>query len=397
MMPDLRVRDLASTKGDPIRVIELQSDELIFGFPELLEQLQERVRAWVDDRLEGASREEKEMLPSSREGVHRAFAACLPRVSAAVSFQRTLRMPENGRDYPLPLGLGRFSIYPVDDFPGVPQPWQERGGVMLPMHPAEALWLSFYADYPMALRVGAGGNCAVSGQPWPPGLESDPQNYVVLGSQPWLDGFHAGAEVVRQFVARPMGRGVAGVHALSGEERWGGLQLQAFPLRPDEFWRHSLKLSLFSRWDELMVPIRHRVMPDASTNANEAEWTSQTGGRIRLKILADPYGLAAWDTTRTSRCFAHLCLAEDWQRLTGIRPPQKSPTPADYREAGVPWGDFENFRPAGESNSPLGAGTRAHVVIGAASSRGPFAVPAQAAPRSIVRLNPDLRQTVREF
>ena len=110
-------------------MIELQSDELIFAFP-----------------LESATTDEKNLLPSSREEIHRAFAICLPRISAAVSFQRTLRLPDTGQDYPMPLGLGRFSLYPVDDFRGVPAAWQQRGGVMLPLYPTEALWLGFYSD-----------------------------------------------------------------------------------------------------------------------------------------------------------------------------------------------------------------------------------------------------------
>jgi hypothetical protein len=42
----------------------------------------------------------------------------------AVSFQRTLRIPDDGRTYPLPPGLGRFPIYRVADFPDrVPPEW----------------------------------------------------------------------------------------------------------------------------------------------------------------------------------------------------------------------------------------------------------------------------------
>ena len=369
------------------RVIELQSDELIFSFPELCDQLQERIRVWVDERLESSTSDEKNMLPSAREEIHRTFAACLPRVSAAVSFQRTLRMPDNGRAYPLPLGLGRFSLYPVEDFAGVPEIWKPRGGVMLALHPTEALWLSFYADYPMALRIGAGGSCAVCGEPWASALQPSPQNYVVLGCQPWLDGFHAGPEIVRQFVATPLGQGVLGAHALSGEDKWGGLQLQAFPLRADEFWRQSLKATLNSRWDELMTPIRHRSERAPMKTGAEPEWTSKTDGKIRLKIMDDPYGIVAWDTSHSSRCFAHLCLTDDWQRLTGIRPPQKPPTAEDFAQAGIMPAPESIARP--ETNS-----TNARILE---ALRQEESGGSPAMPRSIIRLNPDLRQTVREF
>ena len=374
-------------------MIELQSDELIFAFPELLEQLRARIRAWVDERLESATTDEKNLLPSSREEIHRAFAICLPRISAAVSFQRTLRLPDTGQDYPMPLGLGRFSLYPVDDFRGVPAAWQQRGGVMLPLYPTEALWLGFYSDYPMALRIGAGGHCAVSGAPWTSGLSAAPQNYLVLGTQPWLDGFHAGPEIVRQFVAKPLGQGLLGVHALSPEERWGGLQLQAVPIRAEEFWRQSLKATVSYRWNELMTPIRHRGTPPLPDGGAPPEWTVKVGGKIRLKIMEDPYGLPAWDPTLSSRCFAHLCLATDWQRLTGIRPPQKPPTAADFTAAGLPWTDstLGVLRPPGSTAQPF---ANAQILESLRQEESGYA---EVAPRNIVRLNPDLRQVVREF
>lgn len=377
-------------------MIELQSDELIFSFPELLAQLRGRVRAWVDDRLQSATNEEKDMLPSAREEVHRTFAACLPRMTAAVSFQRTLRLPDNGKDYPTPLGLGRFPLYPVDDFPGVPEAWQQRGGIMLPLHKTEALWLNFYADYPMALRIGTGGYCAVSGAAWAAALLPEPQNYLVLGSQPWLDGFHDGPEIVRQFTARPEGQGLHSPHALSGEDRWGGLQLQSVPLRPEEFWRQSLKAALHTRWDELMTPVRHRPLQSAVMSGGAPEWTTRVGGKIRLRIVPDPYGIPAWDTSLSSRCFAHLCLAEDWQRLTGIRPPQKPPTAADYRAAGVSWSDLEGGKSPDQGDSILSELISAEVQ----NSRSPIPGAPSSSPfgsRSVVRLNPDLRQKVREF
>lgn len=70
--------------------------------------------------------------------------------------------------------------------------WLARGGVMLPIYQREAMWLSFDAAEPAALQVGVGKVCAVSGLPWIEHLVKDPQNYVVLPDQPWLDGINAG-------------------------------------------------------------------------------------------------------------------------------------------------------------------------------------------------------------
>ena len=49
--------------------------------------------------------------------------------------------------------------------------------------------------------------CAVSGLPWIERLVKDPQNYVALPNQPWLDGINAGDGFIRQFVAVPLGSG----------------------------------------------------------------------------------------------------------------------------------------------------------------------------------------------
>src|SRR5689334_24175096 len=61
-----------------------------------------------------------------------------------VTFQRTLRIPDDGRTYPLPPGLGAFPLRLVRDYAArVPAGWAARGGVFLPMYQREAMWLSF--------------------------------------------------------------------------------------------------------------------------------------------------------------------------------------------------------------------------------------------------------------
>nr|WP_213394460.1 hypothetical protein [Yoonia sp.] len=61
---------------------------------------------------------------------------------------------------------------------------------------------------PVALKIGAGKINAVSGEKWGDGLSKDPQNYVVLPNQPWLDGFNVEKGKVRQFVAMPLGQSI---------------------------------------------------------------------------------------------------------------------------------------------------------------------------------------------
>ena len=108
-----------------------------------------------------------------------------------VSFQRTLRIPDDGKDYPLPPGLGDFPLRHLDDYgERVPDRWRERGGVIMPMYQAEALWVSFGGgglgdnSYPLAVKVATGKICAVSGEPWTNQLNRDPQDYMTLPEQP---------------------------------------------------------------------------------------------------------------------------------------------------------------------------------------------------------------------
>ncbi len=268
------------------------------------------------------------------------------RVQASVSFQRTLRIPDDGKDYPLPPGLGRFPVCAVDDHPQVPEAWKKRGEMMIPLHKTEALWLNFQTRYPMALKVGSGGVCAVSGARWGAALVNPPQNYLVLPVQPWLDGFRVEEGIIRQFVAVPMGKGLTVESQVTGEETQGGLQLQAFPMRLDECWRRRILDSLEWRWRELTNPqlVLRSVVCCCGGSVNEAGLGA--GGRMRQEITADPYGLDCWDAAATSSCTVRLCLADDWRRLTGMPPPHQPPSAQVYSAVGLPWFDYESGLPA---------------------------------------------------
>src|SRR5689334_2407340 len=83
----------------------------------------------------------------------------------SVTFHRTLRIPDDGRVYPLPPGLGEFPLHRVADYRNrVPTAWKKSGGVFLPMYQREALWLGFdgAAWKPNAVKVGIGRVNALS-------------------------------------------------------------------------------------------------------------------------------------------------------------------------------------------------------------------------------------------
>jgi hypothetical protein len=213
----------------------------------------------------------------------------------AVRFVRTLRLPETGT-HPLPPGLGEFPVRRVADFPDtVPEEWRARGGVMLPVYLREAMWLSFAGTRePAALQVGVGKVCAVSGEPWSDRLSRNPQNYVVLPRQPWLDGINSGKGTVRQFVAVPLGLGATVEGQVTGEEVWGGVQLQSFPLGERELakWREAeRRRSQQSRG----------VRADADRGLRHARHADGRAGRPRAPRTAQP-GPPPWGSASAVRC-----------------------------------------------------------------------------------------------
>ena len=134
-----------------------------------------------------------------------------------IAFQRTLRIPDDGRTSPLPVGLCEFPLRSVGDFSATaPASSLQRGGVVMPMDQSEALWISFSARYPCAVKIAAGKINAVSGAAWTAELHSEPQDDVVVPGQPWLDGFSVGEGHIRQFVAMPLGAGYSVEEQLTG-------------------------------------------------------------------------------------------------------------------------------------------------------------------------------------
>ncbi len=61
----------------------------------------------------------------------------------------------------------------------------------MPIHQAEAMWINISSPgrYPFAVKIATGKICAVSGDNWANHLNRDPQDYVVVPDQPWLDGY----------------------------------------------------------------------------------------------------------------------------------------------------------------------------------------------------------------
>ncbi|HEX7312584.1 MAG TPA: hypothetical protein VF297_01615 [Pyrinomonadaceae bacterium] len=254
-----------------------------------------------------------------------------------VSFQRTLRVPDDGGTYPLPPGLGTFPLHLVEDYRDrVPPTWAATGGVFIPLYQREALWLGFEGDdrSPKAVIVTAGGVNVVSGEAKSEGLRDDPQNYLVCPLQPWLDGINAGPGLIRQFVAVPLGRGYTVESQLTGREDEGGLRIVVFEPKPGRVPDQPTRQE--AAGDYLSEPSLEMDVDD--------ELGLGAGGRMGQNIYPDPYGLDTWDADERGEAFVRLVNTEQYRRITNLAPP---PPPIDaraYAEAGLPW--FELYEEA---------------------------------------------------
>jgi hypothetical protein len=246
----------------------------------------------------------------------------------AVSFERTLRIPDDGRVYPLPPGLGRFPLRSAHNFAtSVPPAWREHDDLFMPMYQREALWLSFDGMpwHPCVVQVGIGGINAVSGTDWEQRLTDAPQNYLICPDQPWLDGINAGEGIIRQFLAMPLGLDVTVEAQLTGREETGGIQMRVYQAKPGRFPERAPR-------SDSHAPV--------AMSATTGGMGLAAGGTMRQKIYPDVYGLDTWDTTRSTALVVHIVNSAQYRALTGRRPPA---TPIDaraYTDNGLPWFDL---------------------------------------------------------
>ncbi|MCU0724838.1 MAG: hypothetical protein MUE73_03460 [Planctomycetes bacterium] len=316
------------------------------------------------------------------------------RAKFRVTFQRTLRIPDDGRDYPLPPGLGAFPLRHVDDFAErVPRPWLARGGVMLPMYQSEAMWLSFDADHiadrgvawPFAVKIAAGKIDAVTGKGWSEGLGRAPQDYLVAPVQPWLDGFCVEKGIIRQFVAMPLGGGYTAEEQITGKGEFGGIQILVRPMRKEAFERRFPKLD--RRYDSMAVG----SVEECCACAPAMDMGLGAGGRMRQEIYDDPYDLADWDAAQGSRCFVHLANSLVWRAVTGDEPPTVPPTAKEYTRHGLPWFEYYADASAVEGSKIL-AELESVLAIGRKKGQVPLPENEPVDPANVVLLRKGLKK-----
>jgi hypothetical protein len=284
------------------------------------------------------------MIEMKRNSLKFAFPELHKDAAMRLEFQRTLRIPDDDNVYSLPPGLGSFPVRHVDDFSDrVSEQWKKHGGVMLPMFQSEAMWINFTSSsgYPFLVKIATGKINAVTGDEWQDEPQADPQDYVVIPEQPWLDGYCVDEGEIRQFVAMTLGKGYTVEEQVTGEAIHGGLQLIVYPMKADEWEKRKPR----GRDEEVFFSLSESFLACPSFETEE-EMGLAPGGRMKQKIYDDPYGFSVWDLEHSSRCFVHITNSITWRAITGEAPPSIPPTAKQYTEAGLPW--FDYYAPSNE-------------------------------------------------
>jgi hypothetical protein len=283
------------------------------------------------------------MIELNKNSLVFTFQKVHSKAKLSLQFQRTLRIPNDDLEYPLPPGLGAFPLKHVDDFNrNVPTEWIDHGGVMLPMYQSEAMWVNFHSDYivnhdtgyPFAFKIAAGKINAVNGKSWTESLVRNSQNYMVSPGQPWLDGYCVEKGVIRQFVAMPLGDGYSTEEQITAEARFGGVQIEVFPMKQKVFDSRFPKVKRYRMMDQ---EVMHSMVMEPTFGFDMG---LAPGGRMRQTIYEDPFDLADWDLENRSRCFVHFANSLVWRAITGELPPTVPFTAKEYTDHGFPWFDY---------------------------------------------------------
>jgi hypothetical protein len=286
-----------------------------------------------------------------------------------ISFVRTLRIPEDGKSYPLPTGLGRLPIYRVSDYASkVPKRWLETGGFFIPLYQREALYLEFGGVEwrPTIVKVAVGSINAVTGKPYDARLRSHQQDYVVVPNQQWLDGINTEKGAVGQFVAMPLGMGYTVEEQITDEAKHGGFQLIAFDPKSGNFCEQS-PISETRREDryksshppkrnttlERETPFAespcllgtaqrvlrgsHLYAPRPAKMNEPVEMGIAAGGSIQQQIIVDPHGVDSWDVATATPIHIHIVNSLSFELITGQKSPPTPITAYSYRKRGFPW------------------------------------------------------------
>ena len=260
-----------------------------------------------------------------------------------IDLHRTMRVPSGKTPAQLPPSLGILKTYRVADYrEKCPELWED-GGVFVPLHDAEAMWISFHlsGSNPRALIIGAGNVNAITGKKLTTILEI-PQNYVVVPTQPWLDGWKDETGVVYQFVSAKYEGGTGltvGEQILGQDSNTGGIGIAVYnPTDPNlsgaQTFSHYPVAGLYdgSEWQGAGALGDLPVTRGCATKGF-GEMGLGKGGAIAQKVYPDPFTngrnpQAVWESSPVATMAIYLVNAASFAEITG-ETVQPSPVTSD--------------------------------------------------------------------
>jgi hypothetical protein len=271
----------------------------------------------------------------------------------SISFNRTLRVPEDGQKYDLPSGFGKLPIIRVSDVAEkVPSKWRDEGGLIIPLYQREALFLEFSGVKwrPTIAKVAVGKINAITGREYDLALKKGRQDYVVIPVQKWLDGINSEKGYVKQFVAMPLGYGYTVEAQVTDEEKHGGFQIAAYDPRdgvfsdpkPSEYKKTASQESILARpgaqgsGGKDLFQIPPTIAYAAPRPSLQIEMGIASGGTIKQQIFHDEYGVNIWNADSVADLRIHIVNSEVFSEITGLPMPETPISEKAYIKNGVP-------------------------------------------------------------
>ncbi len=218
------------------------------------------------------------------------------------------------------------------------------GGCVFPPMPRQPRHL---AD-PHALIIGAGNINAISGKPFDSSagkrcpstgldvkLEKE-QNYVVVPTQPWIDGWKAEDGKVYQFVAAELGSGQTVEGQITGVESVGGIQFIAYAAKDPAKLRSIHPPMLYGAECALAGAKALRCASSVTSMG------LGRGGEIDQKIYPDPYGIEVWQNKPVAVEVVYLVSSKDFKQITDHDAPPTPVTYEAYQKQGLPWFELQD-------------------------------------------------------
>ncbi|KAF7943367.1 hypothetical protein EAE96_011294 [Botrytis aclada] len=285
-----------------------------------------------------------------------------------ISFHRTIRVPDDGKNYQLPPDLGEFPIFSIDDYAEkLPVNIVRKGGVFVPIWQREALWIKFHAykTSRFAVKVFVDGinvlseesrHCEI--EPVEPVAESDvKQDYLVVPGQRWLDGVVRTNGTVMQFVTVPTGSGYSVEAQITGVDKIAGLQFEIIPFREILSVEEGMIVHLVlnvrggfdyansSSWEKKQLQKtmeREDEKREKEEYERNYELTLAPGGSIHQAIRRDYFDKDRYDEKNAVMFNVQFLAPKTFHLVTGTPPPQTPVSAESYAKHGYPFFEMYN-------------------------------------------------------